>query len=125
MEFNREKSSHLGSNNPRHQDMLEATQLKRGSSGKNLGVLVDTELNMSQQCAFPMKKACGILGCIRQSVISRSRDVILLLNSALVRPHLEHCNQFWAPQYEMGLNLWDGVQHMSAQDCQRTGTPLF
>ena len=96
MEFNKGKCRvlHLGRNNLMNQYRLRADLLERSSMERDLGVLVDNKLTMSQQCALAAKKASGILGCTRKSVARESRELFLSLCSALVRPHLEYCVQF-------------------------------
>ena len=89
---------HLGRRNPRHLYRLEGIVLESSSAEKDLGVLMDDKLNMSQQCALAAWKANGILGSIRRGVASRDREVVVCLYSALVRPHLEYCIQVWSPQ---------------------------
>ncbi|GAB0190985.1 hypothetical protein GRJ2_001563800 [Grus japonensis] len=85
--------------------MLGEDQLESSLAEKNLGVLVDTKLNMSQQCVFAVKKAKVILGYIRRNILTRSRNAILPCYSALIKPHLEHYVQFQAPQYKQDIEL--------------------
>lgn len=70
---------HLGRNNPRHWDKLEANQLESSFAGKDLGIMIDKMVTKSQQCDLMAKKINSILGCMRKTVKSRPKEVIVVV----------------------------------------------
>lgn len=82
-------------------------------------------LDMSQRGALAAQKASAILGCTKRRVASREREGIVLLCSALVKPHLEYRVQALHPQYRKSVlerlqrrapKVIRGLVHLSCEE---------
>ncbi|GAB0196100.1 mitochondrial enolase superfamily member 1 [Grus japonensis] len=106
MKFNKDKCKvlHLGKHN-----------LGGRAVETDLGVLADKKINKSDRCAAAAKKANRMLGCINKGITSRDKEVIIPLYSALVRPHLEYCVQFWSSQYKRDVDKLERVQRRATK----------
>ncbi|GAB0186093.1 mitochondrial enolase superfamily member 1 [Grus japonensis] len=98
MKFNKLKCRilHLGQNNARHNYKLREEWLESSPTERDLGVLVDAA-----------KRENHILGYVKHSITSWSKEVIILLYSVLVWAHLEYYVQFWAPQVKKNVKEKD------------------
>jgi len=99
------KVLHLGWSNPRHEYRLREELIESSLAEKDLGVLVDEKLDKSMQPRRPT-----VSQSITRGVANRSREVIVPLCPALVRPHLECCIQVWGPQHKKDVDLLEQVQ---------------
>ena len=92
MKINKAKCKvlHLGQDNPKHKYKLGREWLESSPEEKDLG-------------------------CIERSMTSKWREVVWPLYSALVRPHLEYCIQFWGPQDKKDMELLEQIQRRVTQ----------
>jgi hypothetical protein len=112
MEFNYEKCVclHLGKKNNNFDYHLNNLPLKSVNKEKDLGIIIDKNFNFSEQCAAAVKKANQMLGIIKRKIKNKTKEIIVGLYKALVRPHLEYCIQVWSPSLKGDIKAMEGVQ---------------
>ena len=83
---------------------------------------MDNKLNMSKQCAAAAKAGNMMLDYTNKGITSRDKDVIIPLYSALVRPHLAYCAQFWSTLYRKDVDRLERVQRRATKMIQGLGS---
>ena len=77
---------------------------------RDLGVLVDSSVKVSPQCAAAVKKANSMLGMIKKGIENKTANIIMPLYKTIVRPYLEYCVQFWSPHLKKDIVELEKVQ---------------
>ena len=108
------KILHIGDNNPKHtyfigngsnRNEIETTVLE-----KDLGVYVDPDLNFESHIEHTVKRASSKKATILRNFTYRSKNVLVPLFKALVRPILEYANVVWDSSFRSQINLLESVQ---------------
>jgi len=127
MRFNTVKCKvlHTGQGNPSwHQYRLGDEGMESSPAEKDLGLLVDEKLNMTQQCALVAQENNRALGCIPSRVASRAREGILLLCPTLLRPPRSPVSSSGALRTGQSWSCGSGAGGGPSNDA-RAGTPLL
>ena len=84
--------------------------LENVNEEKDLGVIIDNRLKFHTHTSAAIKKANSILGLIKRSFVTLDEDILPLLFTSMVRPHLEHGNIIWGPHFVGDIKAVERVQ---------------
>ena len=82
---------------------------------KDVGVVVSSDMKVSEQCGIAARKGNQILGLIRRNIAYRDKRLIIPLYMSLVRPHLEYCIQAWRPHMRKAIDKLERVQRRATR----------
>jgi hypothetical protein len=113
MLFNYDKCKvmHFGYKNLAEDYSMDGKILQVTESERDLGVIIQKDLKVSQQCSKVVKTANSILGMINRSFTYKTKEIVIQLYKSLVRPHLDYCIQAWRPHLIKDINLLESIQH--------------
>ena len=72
---------------------IGGTSLSITVKEKDLGVTMNANMKVSEQCRIVASKGNQVLGMIRRNITYKDKSLIVPLYKAIVRPHLEYYMQ--------------------------------
>jgi hypothetical protein len=112
IKFNKEKCKvmHIGKQNPKYCYKIGETELKETEMERDLGILISNDLKWKNQVNSAILKANRILGQLKHSFVHFDTELIKLLYTSMIRPHLEYINSVWNPYLKEDINSLEKVQ---------------
>ena len=112
MQFNTGKCKvmHVGRHNPAYTYEMGGQKLETTATEKDIGVIVNSDLKPSDQCAKAARTASTVLGQITRSFHYRDRWTFVNLYKLYVRPHLEFATPAWRPWAKGDVDALEKVQ---------------
>ncbi len=101
-------------NTDRYQYTMDES-LKQVRVEKDLGLIIDENLNFREHFTEKINKANRIVGLIIRTFVALDEKIFRSLFVALVRPHLEFANQVWSPYKRKNVDVIEGVQRRATK----------
>ena len=95
--FRKCKCRHTGNGNTGTNYEMGGTILSKTMKEKYLGVTMNANMKVSEQCRIAASNGNQFLGMNLRKITYKENSLIVPLYKALVRPHLEYCIQAWSP----------------------------
>ena len=91
------------------------TNLNIVNSTKDLGVIVDENLNFKEQTTTKINKAFSMLGIINGNFKHTDKDTFVSLYKTIVRSHLDYAISVWAPHSKKLIDDLERVQRRATK----------
>ena len=86
---------------------MGGTILSKTVNEKDLGVSMNANMKLSEQCRIAASKGNQVLGMIRRNITYKEKSLIVPLYKARARPHLEYCIQALSPYLRKDIDMVD------------------
>jgi ribonuclease P/MRP protein subunit RPP40 len=93
-----------------HRYTVNNRELEHVFEEKDLGVVMDSDLNFEEHMSLKINKANAIMGMIRRSFTFLDCHLFRKLYITFVRPHLEYAQAVWSPHLVKHVNMIENVQ---------------
>ena len=113
--FGKCKCLHIGPGNTSMNYEMGGTILSTTVKEKDLGVTMNANMKVSEQCRIAASKANQVLGMIRRNITYKVKSLIVPLYKAIVRPHLEYCIQAWSPYLRKDIDMLEKIQRRATK----------
>ena len=113
--FGKCKCLHTGSGNTGMNYEMGGTILSKTVKEKVLGVTMNANMKVSEQCRIAASKGNQVLGMFRRNITYKEKSLIIPLYKAIVRPHLEYCIRAWNPHLGKDVDMLEIIQRRATK----------
>ena len=89
--------------------------LSKTVNEKDLGVTMNANMKVSEQCRIAASKGNQVQGMIRRNITSKEKSLIVPLYKAIVIPHLEYCIREWSPYLRKDIDMLEKIQRRATK----------